>query len=234
MAADLLGAGSFGLVVGVAALLTLEETRSEASAARARSENALKAYRALLGQRRFVGYWLGAAMNGACLFVYISSSPALLMGHYGIAPSMFGWFFGANALGLVACGQLNRMLLQRYTPDQILEVLGVLAVLCAVAMAAVSFTGVGGMWAVLAGQFLVLASYGVMTANTMAGALSVDPLRAGSGSALMGAGSFGAGALASAVVAALGDGGPRAMSAVFVVCLTISLISIRYLALRRQ
>ena len=72
-----------------------------------------------------------------------------------------------------------------------------------------AFTGWGWMWSVLPLIFLVLSSYGFMAGNTMAGALNVDPRRAGSISALMGSASFAAGALASSLTAALGDGSAR-------------------------
>ncbi len=51
--------------------------------------------------------------------------------------------------------------------------------------------------------FLLLASYGFMQGNTMAGALNVDLAAPGSISALMGAASFGAGALAASLAGAV-------------------------------
>ena len=60
--------------------------------------------------------------------------------------------------------------------------------------------------------FVLLASYGFMQGNTMAGALNVDPRRAGSVSALMGGASFGVGALAASLSGAFHDGTPRPMA----------------------
>ena len=94
-------------------------------------------------------------------------------------------------------------------------------------------TGFGGMYLLLGALFCVLASYGVMTGNTAAGALSVDPLRSGSASALIGAGSYGTGALASTVVAAVSDGSPTAFAAVMLFRLGGSSTALFVLALRR-
>ena len=81
--------------------------------------------------------------------------------------------------------------------------------------------------------FAALASYGLMAGNTMAGALSVDPRRAGSISALMGGASFGAGALASFVGGLLHDGTPRPIAGVMFVCLVGSSAAIFLLAAPR-
>ena len=68
----------------------------------------------------------------------------------------------------------------------------------------------------------------------MAGALSVDPKRAGSISALMGGASFGAGALASWVGGLLHDGTPRPVGAVMFVCLVGSSLAIFLLAVPKD
>ena len=106
----------------------------------------------------------------------------------------------------------------------------VIAVAAAVLMAITAFTGLFGMWGVLVPLFFALASYGVMTGNTSAGALSVDPHRSGSTSALMGAASFGAGAAVSAITALFHDASARPLAVTFVVCMTASVVCIRWLA----
>ncbi len=224
----------FGLAVGAAALFRLPETRSEATAAHARTENPLQAYIALLRQQRLVGYALAGALNGATLFTYISASPELLIGTYGISPQAFGWVFGLNAAGLIGAGQINRLVLRHRTPDEVLAAASLVAVGIAVLLVVAALTGLGGRWSVLPLLFLLLASYGFMQGNTMAGALNVDPLRAGSISALMGAASFATGAIASSATGAFHDGTPRPMAAAMFVALAGSALALRFLALPRR
>jgi len=57
----------------------------------------------------------------------------------------------------------------------------------------------------MAGLFAVLTSNGFIAANALAGALNVDPLRAGTTSGLFGSANFALGAVASAAAAALHD-----------------------------
>src|SRR5579864_9596195 len=91
-------------------------------------------------------------------------------------------------------------------------------------------TGVGGEAGVLVLLFLVLASYGLMQGNTMAGALNVDPRRAGSISALMGGLTFATGAGAAWLVGVLHDGTPGPMGLIMLACMLGSAISLRALA----
>lgn len=205
---------AFGLAVALAAALRLKESRSEETAIQARSEHPLRAYVALLGQRRLLGYVLAGALNGATLFTYVASSPELLIQVYKIPPSAFGWVFGLNGIGLIGGNQINRLLLRRRTPDQVLARSSLVAVGVAVLLALAAFTGVGGMWSILALLFAMLSTYGFVQGNTVAGALNVDPRRAGSISALMGGVSFGAGAAVSWLGGILHDGTPRPMAMV--------------------
>lgn len=221
----------FGVCVGVASALRLTESRSEETARQARSETPLRSYLALLQRRRLVGYALAGAFNGATLFTYISASPELLIGAYGISPGQFGWVFGLNAAGLIAAGQVNRMILRWTTPDRVLSRASVIAVGLGGVLALAAVSGLGGPWTILPLLFALLATYGFMQGNATAGALSVDPLRAGSTSALMGAVSFAMGAAASSLSGLLHDGTARPMALIMFAAMAGSALALRFLAL---
>jgi len=226
--------GSFGVAVGLAALWRLAESRSEETTAHAATETPLRAYLALMREPRLVGYAMAGALNGAMLFTWIASSPGLLIRTYGIAPSAFGWVFGLNAVGVIGGNQVNRYLLRRWTPDQVLARSSLVAVGFAILLAAAAVTGLGERWSVLALLFGLLASYGFIQGNTMAGALNVDPRRAGAISAVMGAVSFGTGALASAAAGALYDRTPRPMAMVMLAAIAGSALCLHLLALPKR
>ena len=225
---------SFGVAVGLAALWRLTESRSEETTAHAATESPLQAYLALMGEPRLVGYALAGALNGATLFTYIASSPDLLIKTYGIPPSAFGWVFGLNAVGIIGSNQVNRFLLRHRTPDQVLAKSSVIAVGFGVLLMVAAATGLGERWSVLTLLFLLLSTYGFLQGNTMAGALNVDPRRAGAISAMMGAVSFGTGAIASAAAGVLHDGTPRPMALVMMVALAGSALCLHFLALPKD
>lgn len=224
----------FGTVLGLSVLLRLPESRSAAVADQARSETPLKSYFALLRQRQLLGYALVGAFNGACLFTYISASPDLIINQYGIPPERFGMVFGVNAAGLIGASQVNRALLRRFTSAQILAVASPAALAAGLLLLAGAASGTGGMWGVLVPLFFVMTSQGFMQSNAIALALDVDPLRAGSISALLGAAGFGTGVLASVAASALHDGTAMPMASVMVAALLLSALSLFGLARPKQ
>jgi DHA1 family bicyclomycin/chloramphenicol resistance-like MFS transporter len=225
---------AFGVAVGIAGFFRLTESRSEETTAHAATETPMQAYLALLREPRLVGYALAGSLNGATLFTYIASSPDLLIKTYGIPASAFGWVFGLNAVGIIGSNQVNRHFLRRRTPDQILAKSSLIAVGFGVLLLIAALTGIGERWSVLPALFLLLSTYGFMQGNTMAGALNVDPRRAGAISAMMGAVSFGTGAVASAAAGVLHDGTPRPMALVMFAALVGSALCLHFLALPKK
>ena len=223
----------FGLCIGVWVALGLSESRSAETEAQARSENPFKAFGALLRMRRLVGYGVAGTLNGAVLFTYISGAPEVIMGTYGHSPLVFNIIFALNAVGIIGASQINRLLLRRTTPDRVLMRASIASMIFAFLLVAAAWSGVGGQWTVLPLLFLSLSTYGLMGGNTMAGALSVDPKRAGSTSALMGSASFGSGALAAWIGGLLHDGTARPVAGVMFACLIGSALAIFLIALPR-
>jgi MFS transporter, DHA1 family, multidrug resistance protein len=221
----------FGIVISVATIIWLPESRSAETAAHARSEHPIRGYVTLLGNLPLIGFILSGALNSAAVFSYVSASPGLLIGVYGVPASQFGWVFGLNAGAMIAMSQVNGHLLRRYTPEQLLIWARPVTIAFAFVLAVSAFTGLGGMWGVLVPLFFILGSFGFIGPNTMAGGLNLDPRRAGSISALMGGAQFAVGALASAAITVVGDPGPRPMAAVILVCIVASTAALYALAL---
>ena len=217
---------AFGLAMAVVSAFGLRETRSPETEAQARGEHPLRGYLALLGNARLVGFVLSGAFNSAAVFAYISAAPGLIMGHYGVPAGQFVWVFGVNAGAMIATSQVNAHLLRRQTPDRILKRFRPLSLVAALAMLVGAVTGLGGMAGVLVPLFFIFASFGFIGANTMALALSLDPVRVGSASALMGGIQFAVGAVASSLIAASRDNGPIPMSVVILGCMVASTVAL--------
>ena len=131
-----LALAAFGAIVGLSVFFRLEESRSPETAAKAAHELVLHAYWGLLRHRRLLGYILVAACNGAVLFSYIASSPDLLIEVWGFDQTEFGLIFALLASGVIGSSQVNRALLRRRSPDQILSIACLIAVLAGVVLVA--------------------------------------------------------------------------------------------------
>jgi MFS transporter, DHA1 family, multidrug resistance protein len=225
---------AFGAILALTAFLGLRDSRSESVAQHARSEHPLRSYLAVLRERRVVGYVLAGALNGAVLFTYLSSSPAVLIGVYGVSPAHYGVLVSANAIGLIGGSQLNRLLLRHWGADRVLSAATLGTAAATVLLSLAALTGAAGLAGLLVPLFLAIASVAVIQSNCIAGALAVDPLRAGSISALLGASSFACGALAGSLAGALFDGSSRPMALTITACAIGCGLVVRGLALRRE
>jgi DHA1 family bicyclomycin/chloramphenicol resistance-like MFS transporter len=180
----------FGAVLGVGVFFALQESRTDAVAARARSESPLAAYTAVLKNAHIRGYLLTGSFNYSSMFVWIAAAPYLIIGLYEVPPLYFGWVFGANAAGFMIAAQINRRLLNTYRPDEILPWGALGATLAAGVLLVDALTKLGGALGIFVPVFLVVSSLGFVSTNATAGGMAVDPSRAGAVSALFGASQF--------------------------------------------
>jgi DHA1 family bicyclomycin/chloramphenicol resistance-like MFS transporter len=223
-----------GSLIAIAAFFGLPESRSAETAAHARSEHPIRAYFELLRQKQLVGFTLAGALNSAALFSYVSASPGLLIGTYGVRPQNFGWIFGLNAVAMIGMSQLNGRLLRKRSPEQIVVLVRPISLVFGVLMAAAALTNFGGMWGVLVPLFFLMGTFGFIGPNTIAGGLNLDPKRAGSISALMGSAQFGIGAAATGVISVIHARGAAPMALVILACIVASTVALYVLAVPRK
>jgi len=222
--------GAVGALFLVGTLVALPETRGIEARRTARRDHPLRTYIRLLGNRRLTGYLLAAACNSGVFFTYLAAAPLVLMQAYGLKPWWFSTIMAANAIGLVGSSQINRWLLKTRMPDHMLRVSARNAALLAIPFLAFAGTLAGRLPVLLLLVFAAVASNSVVQANTMAGALSVDPAQSGSTAALFGATGFGAGTLCSLVAGLLFDGTPRGMAAMIGIGLIGTATALRFMA----
>ncbi len=217
-----------GAIIGFCVFRFLDESRSPETAAVARSETVLRAFGTLLKNRRLLSYLAAGSLNGAVLFAYVSSSSSLLINTYGFSPQLFSVVFACNALAIVGSAQINRRLLKRLSPDHVLKRASIASLIVASLLLTAAWSGIGGYWTVLPLLFAALATFGLMSGNTMAGALSADPTRAGSIASLMGSASYLMGALAAWLAGLFANGTALPIAAIMFCCLVGSAIAIRF------
>ncbi|HXH98515.1 MAG TPA: multidrug effflux MFS transporter, partial [Gaiellaceae bacterium] len=116
--------GLFVVLAGVDAVIlaavafTLHETLPPER--RRRAGGTVSSFLELLRDRLFLAYAVVLGLAGAEVLSYIAGSSFVLQDLYRVSPQMYGAIFGLNALGIIACSQLNRVLLGRVTPERLL------------------------------------------------------------------------------------------------------------------
>lgn len=193
----------FGFMLLGAAAFGLPETLPAARRRDGGLRTTMGGFAVLLRDRRFVGYGLALGLSVGAVLAYIAGSSFALQDVYDLSPGAFALSFGVNGIGIVACSQANRFLLQRFVPRRLL-VLGLAGMSGgAVALLVVVATGTGLGWA-LATLFASVSCVGFVMPNATALALADHADVAGSASALLGVNQFLVGAVAAPLVGIAG------------------------------
>jgi DHA1 family bicyclomycin/chloramphenicol resistance-like MFS transporter len=218
-----------GALIAVATALWLPETLPAERRATGGLGDVLRASRQVLSDRVFIGYALTQGLSFAGLFAYIAGSSFVVQEVYGGTTTQFGLLFGLNAIGLVALGQVNSVLLDRFAPRRLL-----VSTLAVGVLGGLALTGAAAGHSLIlfaAAMFVYVASIGLVMPNGTALALDRHPTNAGTASAVLGAIQSIIGSLAAPVVGLVG-GEHRAlpMATVIAICAALALGAILLLA----
>jgi MFS transporter, DHA1 family, multidrug resistance protein len=163
-------------------------------------------YLRILRDREYLGWVLSGGLVFAGLLAYISGSSFVFIELFHVPPEQFGFYFGANAIGLMIASQINRILASRLPPQVIVRTALPVAVVAGVTLLVDAYTGFGGFAGILVPLFCFVACHGFTAPNTTALAMSPYGAVAGSASALMGTLQFVLGAAAGSLVSGFGNG----------------------------
>jgi DHA1 family bicyclomycin/chloramphenicol resistance-like MFS transporter len=191
----------------------------------------LATYSRLLGDRAFMGWVLSGGMIFSGLLAYISGSSFVFIELFDVPPERFGFYFGANAAGLIGASQLNAWLARRHGARRMVSVVIPCAAVAGVALAAAAVTGIGGFAGILVPLFCFVACHGSTMPNSTALAMAPHGAVAGSASALLGTLQFSMGAIAGALVGVLSNGTAVPFASVIAACGVGALLALRLVAL---
>ncbi|MGC1214151.1 MAG: multidrug effflux MFS transporter [Micromonospora sp.] len=216
-----------GLLLAAAVAWRLPETLPVERRSTGGLASTARTMRSLFADRVYLGYALTQAFAFAGLFAYISGSSFVFQDVFGVSATTFSLLFGLNALCLVAMGQVNARLLDRFEPRRLL-----VATLLVNAVAAVGvLTGAlaTSLALVAVALFAFVGSLGMVTPNSTALALDSQARHAGTAAALMGAIQSVIGALAAPLVGLGGEGSAVPMAIVLAAAAALSLTAARTL-----
>ncbi len=216
----LLGFASISLV---AVVLTLPESLPKPKRVRHGIGEVFAVYGRLLADRKFCAYSLSMAFASSGMFSYITGSPFVFIRLHGVPPQYYGWLFGSNALGLIACSQFNRYLLRRHSDTVILRHALLVTATAGVSLGLVALLDLGGLPGLMAPLFVCIASLGFILPNATAAAMNRSGGHAGSAAALMGGIQFATASSASALVSTLENGTALPMAGTIMTVMLIAL-----------
>jgi DHA1 family bicyclomycin/chloramphenicol resistance-like MFS transporter len=216
-------------LVAVACMLSESNVHREPAASHPRQMVAN--FARLLADRHYLGCLLSFSFSYSALFAFISASSFVLADRHGLTPQVYGLCFGVVIAGYLLGSLVSGRLVRRLGSDYLLLRGAWLGAIAGVSMAALEFSGVRSIAAILGPMFFCTVATGLVMPNAIARALAPYPTMAGSASALMGFVQMTIAALVGIAVGHALAGGGAVLALAVAVCTLAAPLS--YLALTR-
>ncbi|TDP95910.1 DHA1 family bicyclomycin/chloramphenicol resistance-like MFS transporter [Leucobacter luti] len=197
-------AGIAVVMFALAALFIPESLPSEQRNA-AGLRAAIGHFSRLLRDRAFLLLMVVFSLGFGGMMAYISASPFVGQTILGMPPFLYSLAFAAGALAMITANFINAKLAGTVRATRMLVLGTVFAVLAGAAFTVLATTNTLSPVAFIACAFTLTGGTGLIMSNASALALARARAAKGSGSALLGAGQFAVGGLASPLVGAWGE-----------------------------
>ena len=188
----------------------------------------------LLSDRAYLAYVLVNALMFGGQFAFISGSPFVLIGVLGVSPSVFGFCFGAVTLGIMTGTFLSSRFGTQLGLDRTIFCGTSLGVGAGVVLAALAWSGILSVAAVVAPMYVFAIGLGLTLPNGIAGAIGPFPRMAGLAAAVASFLQMTGSALYSVAVARFDDGTARPMTTAIALAGVTALACFWRLRLRRR
>ncbi|SEG66747.1 Bcr/CflA family multidrug efflux MFS transporter [Marinobacterium lutimaris] len=176
------------------------------------------AYFRIARHRIAIGYILCMSLTFSGMFAYITSSPFIYIGYFGLEPQLYAWLFSLNIAGVIFFVTLNARFVRHVGTQPLLFAGTICAALSGILLMVGGLFEVGGLALIVIGLLGFIGVTGVIGSNCMASLLSHYPQQAGAAAGLGISVQFGLGALTSTLASAIHDGTPMPMTLLIGCC----------------
>lgn len=188
----------------------------------------------LLSDQAYLAYVLVNALMFGGQFAFISGSSFVLIGVLGVSPSVFGFCFGAVALGIMTGTFLSSHFGTQLGLDRTIFYGTSLGAGAGVVLAALAWSGILSVAAIVAPMYVFAIGLGLTLPNGTAGAIGPFPRMAGLAAAVASFLQMTGSALYSVAVARFDDGTARPMTTAIALAGVTALACFWRLQLRRR
>lgn len=189
---------AYGLLVVAAAIVFIVETLP-AHHRKSGRVGAAARYRALFGDRQFVGVAIVSGMVFSGLFAYLTTTPFLFQDHFRFTAQQYGLLFAVNSVGVIIGVQAGSRLARLIGPQWILALAGGGLLLTAIIIVLDSLLG-AGVWGILVPLWFFLTFCAFCFPCVQALALANHGGEAGTAASVLGAANFGIAGLISPLI----------------------------------
>lgn len=216
---------AYGFVLLVAAVTTIRETLPSAFHISVDRRSIMTNVRAVLGDRVFVGAALVGGMTFASIITYLSISPFLFQGVYGLTVQEFGLLFAAVAVALLIATQAAALLMRYFEPAWLLAVALPVLLLAGAAMIVVDALRIG-LLSVAVPCLVLVATCGFCGPCLQVLVLEHHPREAGTAGAITGFLNCVVGGVVSPIPGLLGLVSGSSLGVIVVVAMIVALAAL--------
>jgi MFS transporter, DHA1 family, multidrug resistance protein len=195
---------AFGLACAVLVWAFVPETLKRENRRKESPSVIARTWFSLMTDRAFIVPALVGGLAQACMFAFITGSPAVFINLHGASAQTYGLLFALIAFALIVASQINRIALRWKSPEFLLGTALILNVVAG--LAGVIVVSTDSFVLLLIALWFAIGSLGFIGADAAAIAMAASGKHAGSGSALIGVLQFGCAFVVSSLVAATQNG----------------------------
>ncbi|ECL3392766.1 TPA: multidrug effflux MFS transporter [Campylobacter jejuni] len=212
---------ALGILLFFMILFGLKESAPHLKNKKFSHHEAMKSYKFVLSDKRFLVYILCASFALAAMFAYITGSSFVFTQFFSLSEQKFALLFGANALGFVICANINARLVLKYESEKILAKALMIMFISTVILLANAFFHPNFLLFELS-IFTSIAMLGFIAPNTTTLAMARFKEHSGTASAVLGTVQFGFAGLISFVVGAINANTPIILAFVMCACVLVA------------
>ncbi|GAB3997612.1 multidrug effflux MFS transporter [Spirosoma daeguense] len=189
-----------------------------------RPKAVMSSFLTVMKQPQFLTYALVGGIATAAPFAYLAGSSDVFMNIYHVSAQEYGWIFAFLSVAIIGPTQLNRVLLKRYSSEQIIFTTLAYQSVVGLVMVIGTWAGWFGEYGLITMLFLFFLGQGITGPNASALSLAPFTRHAGSAAALMGSFRMGFGACISAAVSILHNNTALPMVGVMTGCIFLGMV----------
>ncbi|ECQ5999716.1 multidrug effflux MFS transporter [Campylobacter coli] len=212
---------ALGILLFLMILFGLKESAPHLKNKKFSHHEAMKSYKFVLSDKRFLVYILCASFALAAMFAYITGSSFVFTQFFGLSEQKFALLFGANALGFVICANINARLVRKFESEKILSKALMIMFVSTLILLINAFL-YPNLFLFEASIFTSIAMLGFITPNTTTLAMARFKEHSGTASAVLGFIQFALAGLISSVVSALDANTPIILAFVMCACVLVA------------
>ncbi|EKS3204947.1 multidrug effflux MFS transporter [Campylobacter coli] len=212
---------ALGILLFLMILFGLKESAPHLKNKKFSHHEAMKSYKFVLSDKRFLVYILCASFALAAMFAYITGSSFVFTQFFSLSEQKFALLFGVNALGFVICANINARLVLKYESEKILAKALMIMFISTVILLANAFFHPNFLLFGLS-IFTSIAMLGFIAPNTTTLAMARFKEHSGTASAVLGTVQFGFAGFISFVVGAINANTPTILAFVMCACVLVA------------